>query len=198
MPMSTENLYNLAERLGELLRVERRGMLRAKQLEPVHLATLRYLCACNRFSNSASAITEYLGQTKGTTSQTLKVLEKKSLLKRVADVKDRRVVHFLVTSKGRQLVSEVAPSLALMDACARIEPSDQVGAEQVLAHLITALLQTNNMRAFGACGRCRHNQRRRTGLTEGGSFCNLVKQELSASDNQLICREYQRVDVAAG
>jgi DNA-binding MarR family transcriptional regulator len=76
MSMSIENLYNLAERLGELLRVERRGMLRAKQLEPVHLATLCYMCTCNRFSNSASAITEYLGQTKGTTSQTLKVLEK--------------------------------------------------------------------------------------------------------------------------
>ena len=51
-------------------------MLRARQLEPVHLATLRYLCNCNRFSNTASAITEYLGQTKGTISQTLKVLEK--------------------------------------------------------------------------------------------------------------------------
>jgi hypothetical protein len=96
------------------------------------------------------------------------------------------------------MVSEMSPSLALMDVCARIKQSDQVGTEQVLAHLITALLQTNNMRAFGACGRCRHNQRRRTGLTVGGSFCNLVRQELSASDNQLICREYQRVDVAAG
>lgn len=95
-------------------------------------------------------------------------------------------------------MSEMAPSLALMDACAGIEPLDQVGTEQVLAHLITALLQTNNMRAFGACGRCRHNQRRLTGLTEGGSFCNLVKQELSASDNQLICREYQTVKVVAG
>ena len=196
--MSTENLYNLAERLGELLRVERRGMLRARQLEPVHLATLRYLCTCNRFSNTASAITEYLGQTKGTTSQTLKVLEKKSLLERVADVKDRRVVHFFVSPTGHRLVSEVLPSLAFMDACARVEPSDQVGTEQVLADLITALLQTNNMRAFGICGRCRHNQRRQTGLTKGTSFCNLVKQELSASDNQLICREYQRVDVAAG
>ena len=35
MSMSIENLYNLAERPCELLRAERRGMLRAKQLEPV-------------------------------------------------------------------------------------------------------------------------------------------------------------------
>jgi DNA-binding MarR family transcriptional regulator len=53
----------------------------AHGLQPVQLEVLNYLSSCNRYSDTPMAVTEYLGQTKGTVSQTIKTLEKKRISK---------------------------------------------------------------------------------------------------------------------
>ena len=68
----------LLERLAGLLRSESRKLLSEYGLQPVQFEALHYLSNCNRYSDTPMAVTEYLGQTKGSVSQTLKVLEKKA------------------------------------------------------------------------------------------------------------------------
>jgi DNA-binding MarR family transcriptional regulator len=51
----------------------------------VHLQVLFYLNQANRFSNTRSQLTEYLGLTKGTVSQTVLVLARRRLISRYAD-----------------------------------------------------------------------------------------------------------------
>ena len=70
---------------------------------------LHYLSVCNRYSDTPMAVTEYLGQTKGTVSQTLKVLEKKALLFKEPDKDDKRVMHLKLTEQGQAAVARQHP-----------------------------------------------------------------------------------------
>ncbi len=82
--MNTLVTQQLLERLASLLRSENRQMLVEFGLQPVQFEVLQYLSICNRYSDTPMAVTEFFGQTKGTVSQTLKVLEKKNLLEKTS------------------------------------------------------------------------------------------------------------------
>jgi DNA-binding MarR family transcriptional regulator len=88
-------LFDLVERLSLLTRADLRQAGAAQGLQPVHLQVLFYLNQANRFSNTPQALTEYLGLTKGTVSQTVLVLARRKLLSRYADPRDGRVVRIL-------------------------------------------------------------------------------------------------------
>ena len=95
-----ERAHELIERMANLLRAEARRV--DGQLQPVHLQALAYLARCNRYSDTAGALTEYLGLTKGTVSQTLNVLEREGLIAREEDPADRRRVRLRLTPAGRR------------------------------------------------------------------------------------------------
>ena len=75
----SEDLFNIIERLANVLRQEVRAEGQSLGLQPVQQEALYYLSICNRYSDTTLAVTEYLGLTKGTVSQSLKVLENKTL-----------------------------------------------------------------------------------------------------------------------
>lgn len=82
-------VHDLIERLGNLVRADVRAVCHASGVRPVQLEALHYLTQCNRYSDTPQAVAEYLGLTKGTVSQTLKVLEEKGLLKKRSDPGDK-------------------------------------------------------------------------------------------------------------
>jgi Fe2+ or Zn2+ uptake regulation protein len=131
------------------------------------------------------AVTEYLRQTKGTVSQTLKVLEKKGLLSKHADSRDKRVTHLKLSSNGKELIQNTIPSPLFVDACEQLDESSQVKIVDALKTLLQTIQHTNGMKSFGVCINCQYNQQ-----TDTGYFCNLTKEPLSDKDIQLICREY--------
>ena len=75
--MNVHDSQDLLERLNNLLRMEMRAFGLSYGLLPVQIEALTYLTRCNRYSDTPQAVTEYLGLTKGTVSQSLKVLEQK-------------------------------------------------------------------------------------------------------------------------
>ncbi|MEN8763252.1 MAG: MarR family transcriptional regulator, partial [Thiogranum sp.] len=103
MATDTGEVRDLIERLGNLVRANVRAVCSEYGLRPVQLEAMRFLTQCNRYSDTPQAVAEYLGLTKGTVSQTLKVLEKKGLLRKLGDAKDKRVVHLNPTAKGVRL-----------------------------------------------------------------------------------------------
>src|SRR5690606_31089029 len=100
-PMAHDRVRDLLERLGTLLRAEDRKLGAERGLQPIHLQVLRYLSACNRYSDTPGAVGEYFGLTKGTVSQSLLLLEDRGLLRRVPDEHDGRLVHLKLTARGR-------------------------------------------------------------------------------------------------
>ncbi len=186
MPMSAAQVHVTLERLCNLLRVEARALGAAHGLLPVQLEALHYLSQCNRYSDTVQSVTDYLGQTKGTVSQTLKVLEARGLVRKLRDAGDRRVVHLTVTPAGRRLVTRFVPARFIGEALGLLPGRDSDQLVQGLAGLLRAAQQANRGRTFAACKTCRFNQ---TG--EGAFRCGLTGEALSEADVELICREHE-------
>lgn len=184
--MNINLLYQLIERTGNLLRVEQRLTGKDLGLQEVHLQVLLYLSLCNRYSNTPIAVTEYLNATKGTVSQSLKVLEAKGYLVKQPDGNDKRVVHLNLTAQGEQVVTEAIPSLAFVETIQGLT-SGQVKDLQVnLTLLLTSLQQANQFRSFGVCQTCRFFIKK-----DNGFRCGLTKESLSEYDSSRICREHE-------
>ena len=176
----------LLERLVALLRSESRHLLSEHGLQPVQFEALHYLSISNRYSDTPMAVTEFLGQTKGTVSQTLKVLEKKGLLIKIADVKDKRVTHLEVTLDGRKLIDQILPS-PIIRAASDFMCGDEIAViNSSLNTLLYKLQQANNFKSFGQCASCSHNINR----GPGDYLCGLTKEPLTTKDVELICREH--------
>ena len=102
MERDSGRLYELLTRVGRLLQADERA---SGDLLPVQWHALFYLARCNRYKRSSLPPSpSTLGVTKGTSSQTLKALEEKELIEKLADAADGRVVRLALTAKGRRLV----------------------------------------------------------------------------------------------
>ena len=185
--MTSNQIYNYVERLGELLRVDSRQAGTEYGLQPVQIEVLHYLSICNRYSDTPMAVTEYLGLTKGTVSQTLKVLENKGLLSKQLDKSDKRISHLKLSTKGKKLLNKIIPTTMFVSACEVLPNKTQSEIASSLKQLLITLIQVNNLKTFGVCSSCRYNSK----TEDGGYFCRLVEQPLSVDDIELICREHE-------
>lgn len=184
--MESKRIYHFVERLTELLRGDLRQVGAEYGLQPVQLEALHYLSICNRFSDTPMAVTEYLGQTKGTVSQTLKVLEKKGFLSKKADVDDKRISHLIVSEAGKELMKNIIPPPMFVNAGEVLTKKQQSDITDALETLLASVLEAKNIKTFGVCNSCRYNSKTK----DDGYFCNLVKQPLSMEEIQLTCREH--------
>ena len=185
--MSTSELYNYVERLNNLLRIDSRRKGAIFGLQPIQLEAMHYISICNKYSNTPVAVTEYLGQTKGTVSQTLKVLEKKGYLTKHSDESDKRISHLILTKAGVKVLAESIPTPLFTNACKKLSEKEQVRISSALNTLLLNMLKANEMKPFGVCSSCRYN----SVSDENQYFCNLLKEPLSHGDVELICREYK-------
>ena len=186
--MKSHSIYDTLERLSNLLRTDARGKGSEYGLQPIQLEALHYLSLCNRFSDTPMAVTEYLGQTKGTVSQTLKVLKKKGYLRKQPDDNDKRLTHLKITDDGLALLKALIPTPLFTNGCKSLTNKAQTEIDNALKQLLVAIMKSNKMKSFGACHSCYHNEKRTDGY-----FCTLVKKPLSIEDIRLICREHKEI-----
>lgn len=188
--MTATTLFDLLERLTSLMRIWNRQHPLLAELQPIQVSALIYLSRCNRYSDTPLAVTEYLGLTKGTVSQSLKALEAKGLIGKVQDPQDRRSVHLQLTATARELLEAVAPPQFLRSALAQMGAG--AGAlEQLLGDLLRQIQRAEDVPGFGMCHTCRFHQQR-----DGLPFCGLTQESLQHSDAQLICREHNPAEAA--
>ncbi len=179
-----ERIAALLERLGRILQNE----AHADDLKPAQWEALRYLARANRFSRRPSAVTAYLGVTKGTVSQTLNALERKGLIAKKAAGADRRNVSIEITRKGRALLK--GDPLFAMEAAARTLPAKSAqSVEAGLAAILTETLRRRGGHPFGACRTCRHF--RKNAKAGDPHYCALLDEPLSAPDGDMICVEQE-------
>ncbi|MGR9106615.1 MAG: MarR family winged helix-turn-helix transcriptional regulator [Gammaproteobacteria bacterium] len=179
------NLFPLIERIGNLVRTEIRKEGSDLGLQPVHLQALDYLAKCNRYSDTSAAVTEYLGATKGTVSQSLKVLEKKAYITKVTDVDDKRVQHLKVSRSGYEVLKASVPPKTFEEANRQINDAERRQLVVLLTRLLKEMQRVNYSNSFGVCKSCRYF------LSNGNQFqCGLTQETLSQSDSEKICREH--------
>jgi len=188
--MSANEIHNHIERLSNLLRTDSRQQLTEYGLQPVQLEVLHYLSVCNRYSNTGKAVAEYLGQTKGTVSQSIKVLERKGLVTKHIDNTDKRIVHLIISGSARNLLKNTIPASLFSNACKHIKKQSMSNITSVLASLLIAVQKANGLKSFGVCHTCRYNKI----LNDGNYLCGLTKEVLTPKEAQLICREHDNCD----
>ena len=177
----------LLERLANLIRVEQRDGGLDEELQPVHISSLLYLSRANRYSDTPTAITEYLGATKGTVSQSLLVLERKGLIKKQSDEQDRRVTHLELTTEGRRRVSRSWPSTRVREAVAELSKVRKKRLEDALQDFLVSLQRANGSRSFDVCHTCRLFEH-----IGGDQFrCGLTGEPLATVQTEKICREHE-------
>ena len=173
--MTGQRLSHLVERIARLSAADAWDA----DLNPTQQAALSYLSRANRFSRSPSHAAEYLGTTRGTTSQTLKALARKGLIRESRSSSDRRAISYTVTPAA-------GPHLAPPDAINRA--AAQVGTAELedgLADVLRHILRERGGRAFGLCRSCRHH---RSG--PDGRRCALLEVALSDAEAGQICHEF--------
>lgn len=183
--MTATTLFDLIERLTSLMRIWNRQHPLLAELQPIQVSALVYLSRCNRYSNTPLAVTEYLGLTKGTVSQSLKALEAKGLIEKVQDPHDRRSVHLELTAPARELLAAIAPPQFLVAALEQLGERAQA-LEALFGDLLRQIQRNQDVPGFGLCHTCRFHQQR-----DGAPFCGLTQEPLRQSDIELICREHQ-------
>lgn len=182
--MDPSTLPQLLNALSRAMQNEQRQAAVGAGLLPVQLAILGYLRAANRYSNTPQCLTEYLGLTKGTVSQSLKILEERGWVVRQADASDRRVVRLALSDTGREVLDSAADDA--WQAAARHLPSgDQDSLRTLLTRLLASWQLERQGKTFGVCRTCRHF---RPGETS--HQCGLTGEALSDADSTQICREH--------
>lgn len=180
-----ESIFDVIERLANLTRQEARAAGLAIGLQPVQQEALHFLSICNKYSDTLIAVTEYLGLTKGTVSQSLKVLENKGLIEKVKDVDDKRITHLKTTPAGRNFIESTYPPQKFSQAMNNMAFSEQQEMLSLLKSTLRQYQQASGRKGFGVCKQCKFNQ------SNNGQFvCGLTHEPLTVSDIELICREY--------
>lgn len=181
-------ITDLLERLAQFQRSYQRG----DGLNPAQWTALRYIGRANRYSRGATALTAFLGSTKGTVSQTLNALERKRLIARRPDPKDRRATKIELTIAGRAQL-EQDPLNGLDEAVAELMTAARKELRDHLTNLLAALQKQNGRQAFGVCHTCRLFRRDdAVGEAGGPHRCGLTLESLADSDIDLVCAEHQR------
>ncbi len=179
--MGNGHAFTLLERIANLLRAEERLLGGKLGLQPVHLQVLRYLSRANRYSDTPMSVTDYFALTKGTTSQTLIILEDRKLIVRKPDTHDGRKVHLQLTPAGKRILSRLMPSGLFKKAQKHLPP----GLVTHLEALLRAMQAAGGHRSFGVCHTCRFFK------SDAQEYrCGLTDENLTSKDATLICREH--------
>ena len=155
--MPQTDIYELIECMTTLIRSEERKKCTEFGLQPVHFQVLNYLSRCNKYSDTPASVTNYLGMTRGTVSQSLNILEKKGYIGKTTDTKDKRVVHLTLLPEGMSVLKQARPVNLFDTATAILQnsvapPSDT----NVFQQALVALQKANQSQSFGVCKTCRN------------------------------------------
>jgi len=182
-------MKDLAETAVLLERVARltQNLGTAEALNSVQWETLRYFDRANKFSRTPSGLTDYLGVTKGTVSQTINAMERKGLVKKVDVPGNARSVRIELTAKGKKRLAK-NPLLTMIEDLDGLTDNDIQCLNKSLRHVIERSLSRRRGSAFGICKSCSHFE---ADHKEGDPHrCRLLEVPLKEIDVALICREY--------
>lgn len=168
------------ERLTSLYRSQVRHAANNEGIQPVHVEILQYLSISNRYSNTAQALSEYLGQTKGSISQSLKLLAKDDYVERLPCLNDKRVTRLYLTVKAKKSIERIEKLLML-------NLGDSEAAVNAVKLLLKEWQLKNNHQGFGQCQSCRFNH----SLSTSEFQCGLTKEPLTKIEVKQICREHE-------
>ena len=155
-------------------------------LNPAQRAVLVFLSSANQFSRAPSNIAQYMCTTRGTTSQTLKALERKELVSQSVSPTDKRSISYDITPLGRKTLSADVEFDTVLDSLSNQEASALLNSLESVAHRFIA---ARGYMPFGICNRCEYHEKKGT-----SGFCSLLQIQLTNKEATQLCHEQLPVD----
>jgi len=145
---------------------------------------LRFFARANASTRTPSAFAGFHATTRGTASQIIKSLERRSLIARHRSESDGRSVRFDLTGSGRALLA-VDPMGELHGLLGAVEVAERQAFLAMLSRLASSLAAMKNARAFGTCRDCTHF----TPANDSG-FCACMAAQVGADEIGKLCGSY--------
>lgn len=177
--MDFDHTSELLSRLARLIAADGHD----QRLRPVQWQAMRFLAMANRFSRTPRGLTAWLGQTKGSVSQTINALVRKGLVSRGGDDTDRRVVRLTLTDAGERLVQSAQPVAS--EVLNALDENEREQFGKLIDKSLRATLETRGGAPFGICAECRHLEWAKDGMLR----CALLDTQLFDTDTDKICLE---------
>ncbi len=160
-------------------------------LNPAQWSALRYFERANRFSRTVSAFAQYHGTTRGTASQTIRVLVQKGYLRRLPAMHDQRSFRLDLTERAQQELGS-DPFTEFVSAAGTLPPEQCSALARGLRAMLEQVLEKRARRPFGMCTTCEH-LRALDGQSGGrsGHYCRLQGETLAEQELGRICVDHR-------
>ncbi len=186
-PSPERAVAELVEQLGHCACSEAFGA----GLNPAQWSALRYFERANRFSRTVSAFAEYHGTTRGTASQTIRVLVQKGYLRRLPAMHDQRSFRLDLTERAQQELGS-DPFTEFVSAAGTLPPEQCSALARGLRAMLEQVLEKRARRPYGMCTTCDH-----LGALDGqsggrcGHYCGLQGERLAEQELGRICVDHR-------
>jgi len=147
---------------------------------------IRFFSRANRFSRTISGFAQYHVTTRGTASQTVKILVEKGYLVRTPSDKDARSIRFDLTALARRKLSD-DPLESITQAAGRLSADERTRLADSLRTMLADLRESCRQPVSGICRLCRHLDR---GGVDRSACCRLMQEPLVDTEFDELCVRY--------
>ncbi len=180
------------ERVAQAFRVLLWQEGKAFGLSPIQIQLLIFIQHHHDSMCKVSYLAQEFNMTKPTISDAVKALERKGLVKKVAEVHDTRSQVILLTAKGKAIVDKTATfSTPLQQSISQLPPAQQATMLAGLTEVIAYLNRTGIISMQRMCSTCAHYRRQHEGASH---YCALMDQPLAKTELRLDCPEHEPSD----
>jgi DNA-binding MarR family transcriptional regulator len=186
-----DRLHDALERLASLNRLEQLQVSGPQGLNPTQLAILRLVERRGQAGLRVKTIARELGLSQPTVTESLLALERKSLIQRRSDPRDKRALLIHASDEGRAALASVTGQMSQMEAAlASLTRKEQAALLHIIIKMIRALLHEKAMPVQRMCVSCRHFRPQAQPDTDRPHFCDLVKAPFASADMQVDCGDH--------
>jgi DNA-binding MarR family transcriptional regulator len=158
---------------------------------------LRFFARANQFSRNPSAFAEFQATTRGTATQTIKLLEAGGYLVRESSKADRRSIRLRLTSKGKKALAR-DPFEVLVRAVDLLDAKERTAMRRALHQVLSTLATSGAHRQIGICQDCMHFGREmRWGAPStapSAAECLLLGVSIQPEEVGLLCVHFQHMN----
>jgi len=188
--LSTESkIVASLERISQAFRVLLWQESKDFSLSPLQVQVLIFLLHHDMDKRKVSYLADEFNMTKATISDTIKSLEQKGLILKVADPLDIRSYSINLTIKGKEIAEKT--SFFTKEIHTPIDKLHQEDKENMLLGLFDIIRHLNKSGVITIqrmCLTCSHYKKAEDGQNH---FCTLLNQDLHTSDLRIDCPEHQ-------
>ena len=175
------------ERISQVFKTLLWEKSKTHNLSPIQIQILIFIQYHNEDICTVSYLAQEFNLTKATISDTIKTLEQKQFIKKIADQKDNRSYKIALTDTGKNTVKETENFVnPLKEIIATTNIKDQMILWENITNIILQLNELQIISVQRTCVKCKH-------YTEKNKhpFCNLLEQNLKTEDIRIDCEEFE-------